>query len=120
MDKSISIIVPAYNEEKNLPQAVADLLAAMKQYRLGFEIVIIDDGSTDATGKVVSLELPVYSEEKVRLIRFGYNLIEVPFVHTRRKHGTSTAFNISSLIDGFRTLMVLVLEVRLRRKNVDR
>lgn len=42
----VSIIMPAYNAEKTLPQAVASVLA---QTWANFELIIIDDCSTDGT-----------------------------------------------------------------------
>jgi len=48
MDK-VSIIVPAYNEEKNLP-VVVDSLRKLSGY--DFEIIIVDDGSKDKTAEV--------------------------------------------------------------------
>jgi cellulose synthase/poly-beta-1,6-N-acetylglucosamine synthase-like glycosyltransferase len=44
----ISIVVPAFNEETVILESVASLLA--QQYSL-FEVVIVDDGSTDATAQ---------------------------------------------------------------------
>ena len=51
----ISIVVPAYNEESNLAVLYANVREVMDG--LGdvddWEIVIVDDGSTDATWKVI-------------------------------------------------------------------
>ncbi len=71
MDKSVSVIVPAYNEEENLPLAVADLLSALKNYRPGFEIIIIDDGSTDETGKAA--ERLALENKQIRVVRHVRN-----------------------------------------------
>lgn len=43
---AISIIVPAYNEELNIVRTIASLL---DQNYPDFEIICIDDGSTDST-----------------------------------------------------------------------
>ena len=47
----VSIIVPAYNEEKVILQTIASLLA--QKYAGPLEIVVVDDGSKDATMAVV-------------------------------------------------------------------
>lgn len=60
MDKSVSIIVPVFNEEKNLPLAISDILHAMGGYRHGYEILIVNDGSTDSTGKIADTFIRTY------------------------------------------------------------
>ncbi len=53
MRRSISIIIPAYNEEKRLPATLAAVRAYLAETRWEFaEIVVVDDGSTDATAQV--------------------------------------------------------------------
>ena len=46
----VSIFLPAYNEVDNLEGAVADIEWAAVQVLRDYEILIIDDGSTDGTG----------------------------------------------------------------------
>jgi dolichol-phosphate mannosyltransferase len=50
--RSISVVVPALNEEANIAPTVEQLLAALAGAVDDFEIIIIDDGSTDRTGEV--------------------------------------------------------------------
>jgi glycosyltransferase involved in cell wall biosynthesis len=49
---SLTIIIPAYNEEESLKFVVNDILADAPKYLNDFEILIIDDGSSDQTGKI--------------------------------------------------------------------
>lgn len=46
--KDVWIIIPAYNEEKNIANTIKDIL------KLGHKIVVIDDGSTDKTFDIAS------------------------------------------------------------------
>ena len=53
MRRSISIIIPAYNEEKRLPDTLTALQAYLAATSWEFtEIVVVDDGSRDGTAEV--------------------------------------------------------------------
>jgi glycosyltransferase involved in cell wall biosynthesis len=47
---SISVVVPAYNEERHIAEA---LDAVLGQTRSPLEVIVVDDGSTDGTLAVV-------------------------------------------------------------------
>lgn len=49
---SLSAFFPCFNEEKNLPLFVAEALKVLPQCAKKFEIIIINDGSTDRTGEI--------------------------------------------------------------------
>ncbi|WP_290139626.1 glycosyltransferase family 2 protein [uncultured Dubosiella sp.] len=49
MEDLISIIVPVYNCEKYLPETIKSIIT---QTYSNFEIILIDDGSTDSSGKI--------------------------------------------------------------------
>lgn len=46
----ISVLVPAHNEEVTITACVEGAVRTLDRRRLRFEIIVIDDGSTDATG----------------------------------------------------------------------
>src|SRR5438552_2691875 len=48
----ISFIVPAYNEETELPSTLAAIRAAISALSQPFEIIVVDDASTDATPEI--------------------------------------------------------------------
>ena len=50
----ISFIVPAYNEELELPSTIAAIRAAAESAHQEYEIIVVDDASTDATTKVAA------------------------------------------------------------------
>ena len=50
---SLSVCMPAYNEEENIAGMVTDVLAVMQPRVADFEIVVANDGSKDRTGAVL-------------------------------------------------------------------
>lgn len=53
-DLDLSVVVPCYNEEENLRELVGRTVRAVAAEGIGsFEIMLVDDGSTDATGTVI-------------------------------------------------------------------
>jgi dolichyl-phosphate beta-glucosyltransferase len=72
MLRSLSIIVPAFNEESRLPESLTKLLTWIKSAGLEFvEILVVDDGSTDGTAALV--ERMSASIPAIRLLRNGEN-----------------------------------------------
>lgn len=49
----ISIVIPAFNEEGNIPRLERELLAAVASLPYAFEFIVIDNSSTDGTGELV-------------------------------------------------------------------
>lgn len=52
-DSLLSIIVPVYDEENCLPAFYAELSAVLKKLGMRHEIIFVDDGSTDASLRVI-------------------------------------------------------------------
>ena len=49
---SLSVVIPAFNEEKRLPSTLAAILRYLRAQGGTFEVVVVDDGSTDRTAAV--------------------------------------------------------------------
>ncbi len=49
----LSIVIPAYNEAQRLPETLAQLQAYAEQQSYQMEVLVVDDGSEDATAQVV-------------------------------------------------------------------
>jgi len=68
LDSSVTLIIPAYNEEKTIGDVIKDTTEIMDLYGLPYEIIVVDDGSTDNT-KLVALSTcnaTVFSNEPNR------------------------------------------------------
>lgn len=50
--QDISIIIPAYNEEKNLPATIESINKALESIKAKYEIIVVDNNSTDKTSKL--------------------------------------------------------------------
>jgi len=53
----LSVIVPFYNEEKNLPVLHKNLLKVLKSLKVSSEIIYINDGSTDLSIETLKAEI---------------------------------------------------------------
>jgi glycosyltransferase involved in cell wall biosynthesis len=69
--KSISIIIPVFNEEENLYPVYMELADVLRKLNREYEIIFIDDGSTDKSFTVLS-ELHAM-DDSVRVIQFRRN-----------------------------------------------
>jgi len=62
MTPTLSIVVPVYNEADYLPEALPNLIAAVERVGSDYEILVVENGSTDDTAEVARLvagEAPV-------------------------------------------------------------
>ena len=49
----ISVIIPAYNERESLPELSAWIARVMQEHAFSYEVIFVDDGSTDGTWQTV-------------------------------------------------------------------
>ncbi len=64
---SISLVMPAYNEERTVERAVERCLAVLESSVDDYEVVLLDDGSRDRTAAVMA-ELQARDPDRIRLI----------------------------------------------------
>lgn len=60
--RSLSVFFPCYNEEKNIPIFVEDALQVLPTVAKKFEIIIVNDGSTDHSKKVIQKMIRKYPD----------------------------------------------------------
>ncbi|HEX9441526.1 MAG TPA: glycosyltransferase [Roseiflexaceae bacterium] len=66
----LSVVVPAYNEERRLPDTLAQILIYLDRQPYRFELIVADDGSADRTAALVE-ELAARRAD-VRLLRLDH------------------------------------------------
>lgn len=72
-DRKLTIVVPAYNEGRNIGALLDRVLAVRLPYGIGREIIIVDDGSADDTYKVADNYVKAHPQEPLRLLRHERN-----------------------------------------------
>lgn len=68
---SISCVMPAFNEELNISKAVDSACSTLEIFTQQYEVIIVDDGSSDATFE--TLMRMRESRDKLKVIRHGSN-----------------------------------------------
>jgi glycosyltransferase involved in cell wall biosynthesis len=76
----ISLTIPLYNEDESLPELCQWISQVMEQNKFSYELILIDDGSTDNSWEVI--EQLASQNNNIRGIKF------------RRNYGKSAALNV--------------------------
>lgn len=67
----LSIVIPVFNEEENLEALYARLTKVMESLGEPYEIIFVDDSSTDGSFQI--LRDPYQKDNNVRVLRFTRN-----------------------------------------------
>jgi len=67
----LSVVIPAYNEEDNIPILYEKLKGVLERLGREYEVIFVDDGSVDRTWEV--LKEIAEKDQRVKLIRFRKN-----------------------------------------------
>lgn len=71
MDYKISVTIPVFNEEKNIPKLYEQLLASLTNMECDFEMIFVNDGSRDNSRKILD-ELAMHNP-RVKVVHFARN-----------------------------------------------
>lgn len=77
----ISVVIPLYNEDESLPELTTWIAKVMREHNFSYEILFVDDGSTDSSWRVIEGLKKEY--DAVKAIKF------------RRNYGKSAALNVA-------------------------
>ncbi len=126
-DAGISIVVPVYNERQNLSPLVTEIVAVLLPLAVPFEVIVVDDGSTDGTSQqLVQLKK---TQSQLRLIRHrqnagqstalvsGVRMAQYPWIVTLDGDGQNDPADIPSLLQQCHSESTIVLGYRVRRED---
>jgi glycosyltransferase involved in cell wall biosynthesis len=68
----LSLIVPVYNEEQNLPLLYEAVVAALNPVKKDWELILVDDGSRDRSLEVLK-QIASKDKKRVRVVQFRRN-----------------------------------------------
>lgn len=77
----ISVVIPLFNEEESLPELTTWIVKVMREHNFSYEVLFVDDGSTDSSWTVIEELKKEY--DAVKAIKF------------RRNYGKSAALNVA-------------------------
>ena len=66
INEKISVIIPAYNEEKIIVNTIDETRRELESLNYGYEIIVVDDGSIDKTFEIVKNNFS-FEKDKVRI-----------------------------------------------------
>ncbi len=101
---SLSLIVPVYNEEKNLPFLIEAIHKTLDPLPYSWEVVLVDDGSEDGSLQVLT-ELAENDSERLRVVSF------------RRNFGQTAA--IAAGLDYARGEIIVLLDADMQNDPAD-
>ena len=67
----LSVVIPVYNEEENLPRLWPELRGVLEQMGVSFEVIFVDDGSRDRSAEIIRALRE--GDARVRLVRLKAN-----------------------------------------------
>ncbi len=60
LEPVVSILIPAYNEERRLPKTLASVKSFVERQRVPIEVIVVNDGSTDRTARLVRAGMEIW------------------------------------------------------------
>ena len=101
---NLSLIVPVYNEEKNLPLLIEAIQKALDPLPYTWEVVLVDDGSQDGSLQVL-IQLAEEASDRLRVVSF------------RRNFGQTAA--IAAGLDYARGEIIVLLDADMQNDPAD-
>jgi len=91
----LSVVVPVYNEQENLPELIRRISAALTQVTADWELILVDDGSRDQSATMIRAAHA--ADSRVKLVALSRNFGHQPAITAGIHHARGEAV---ILIDG--------------------
>jgi len=85
----ISVVIPLYNEEESLPELVEWIKKVMNENNFSYEIVLVDDGSSDNSWNVIE---NLKKDNNIKAIKFRRNYGKAAGLYCGFKAATGNVF----------------------------
>ncbi len=66
----LSVIIPVFNEKENIENFLSEIIEFCKGFSFRYEIIVVDDGSTDGTAEILS----AFKSEVLKVIHHKHNI----------------------------------------------
>jgi dolichol-phosphate mannosyltransferase len=125
---SISIVIPSYNEAENIVKTVSDIAEVVTKLDCDYEILVVNDGSSDGTGDIVRNQI-IPAVANVRLVehfpnrgyggalRAGFDASIKELIAFTPGDGQFDFQEITRLLNQLTTDIVLVSGIRTNRQD---
>lgn len=100
----VSIVIPVYNEEENLPSLLEGIVPVMDNLGKSYEIIIIDDGSTDS------------SLETLRSLAAKYPILCI--IKLEKNSGQSAAFDAGFKLASAKTIVTMDADLQYEPQDI--
>ena len=126
-DISISIVIPVYNEEKRIENFLTDVVGYLANQTYVYEVVVVDDGSMDATVKLAQKVLDQNISGKFRIlkleknqgkgaaVKYGMLAAQGEYVFFMDADGSTAIQVIDEFIPAFRPEIDIYIAVRTKK-----
>lgn len=83
--KSVSVVVPVFNEKDNIDAGFTEIKDALEATDRKWEIIYVDDGSTDSTIELIKIHT---TDPRVKLVQFRRNFGQTAAMHAGIQHAS--------------------------------
>ena len=84
-DIKISIIVPVFNEKETILKIIDKIFSSFSTSQISFNIIIVDDGSTDGTREILALS-EIFKSQFIKVVLHDSNQGKGSAIHSALKH----------------------------------
>jgi glycosyltransferase involved in cell wall biosynthesis len=82
--KTISVVIPIFNEDQNIAPLYQELKAVMEGMAVAYEVIFVDDGSDDGSGEV--LQQLAQGDKRIKVVQFRKNFGQTAAIAAGAEH----------------------------------